>query len=283
MMNQMTQWMTMYLINSAWQIPVLALCTAGLLKLTARGGAKLQYRLWVGCLILAIALPAMPRVEMPSFRWHRAEPVSVTKNVDGTAMARASNQIAIYTDAIVAPVEKKSGSRVLLWLYALSLLVGIGKLLGELLATRTVVKGARTVLLTPSAKEAMAQSAEAFGIASVAAYSSADLRSPATVNWPRPMLLVPEDFASFSEEDAAAAISHELAHIRRRDFAANLVFETVSLAVFYHPAMHWMKRRIAESREVLCDEMAAGVTMGRTAYARSLVSLAEGVSVPHAA
>ena len=61
-MNHVAQWLTVYLINSVWQIPVLALCTAGLLKLAARGGAKLQYRLWVGCLLLAIVLPAMPRM-----------------------------------------------------------------------------------------------------------------------------------------------------------------------------------------------------------------------------
>jgi beta-lactamase regulating signal transducer with metallopeptidase domain len=108
--------------------------------------------------------------------------------------------------------------------------------------------------------------------------SSGELRSPATVSWPRAMLLVPEDFAGCAEEDAAAAMGHELAHVRRGDFWVNVLCEVLAVAAWWHPAMHWVKRRVAEAREVCCDELAAEVTRGRAAYAQSLVSLA-GTSV----
>jgi hypothetical protein len=48
-MNDVANCLTVDLINSAWQIPVLAACTEGLLKIVARAEANLQYRLWVGC------------------------------------------------------------------------------------------------------------------------------------------------------------------------------------------------------------------------------------------
>jgi len=283
-MNGVAQWVGVYVINSVWQVPVLAVCTAGLVKATARGGAKLHYRLWVGCLVLAVVLPALPSVgRMPSFRWHRTETASAVKSVDTTPVVSTSEQIAIYTDEIVAPVEKRGVGQVLLWLYGFSLLAGAIKLLGELWATRGVVRRARSMRLPASLAGWMDRLAEAFGVGPVAVYGSAGLRCPATVSWPRPMLLVPEDFAAVPEEDAAAAIGHELAHIRRRDFWANLAFEAASLVAFYHPAMHWIKRRIAESREVVCDEIAAEATAGRAAYAQSLVNLAETAAAPPAA
>ena len=55
--------------------------------------------------------------------------------------------------------------------------------------------------------------------------------------------------------------------MRRRDFETNLIWEGISLFAFYHPAMHWIKRRLVESREVVCDELAAKVTSDRIAYA----------------
>ena len=39
-MNEMTQWLTVYLINSAWQIPVLALCAWGLVKRDGAGRGR---------------------------------------------------------------------------------------------------------------------------------------------------------------------------------------------------------------------------------------------------
>ncbi len=129
----------------------------------------------------------------------------------------------------------------------------------------------------------MRRSAEMLGLPPVEVRASAEIRCPATASWPRPMLLVPPDFASVAEEDAAAAIGHELVHVRRRDFETNLLWEAVSLFTFYHPAMHWVKRRVVESREVVCDELAAKVTSDRIAYARSLVSLAESVATKNVA
>jgi len=77
-MNDVVKWFTVYLINSVWQIPVLAACTAVVLKAAARSGAKLHYRLWVGCLLLATVLPALPSMNRaPRFSGHRSGSVSV--------------------------------------------------------------------------------------------------------------------------------------------------------------------------------------------------------------
>jgi beta-lactamase regulating signal transducer with metallopeptidase domain len=95
------------------------------------------------------------------------------------------------------------------------------------------------------------------------------------------LLLVPENFfASQTSEDTTAALAHECAHIARRDFGKNLLYECVAALVAYHPAYWFMRRRIAETRELVCDEMAAGAVGDRPEYAASLLRLATAMAAP---
>ncbi len=285
-MNDAARWLTAYVINSTWQIPVLAVGTWGLVRIAARGGARLHYRLWVGCFVLAIVLPAQPRVgRLPDFGfgWHGAHAARVVIS-SGTEQATSEGGwVSLWAEELVAFAKKSGAGEFLLGFYGLSLLVGAVKLLRELRATRDVVIRAFRVALPPSVASSLLLSAETLGIAPVEVYGSVDLRCPATVSWPRAMLLVPEDFSSVADEVAAAAIRHELAHVQRHDFAANLVYEALALFAFYHPALHWIKARLADSREVVCDEMAADAATSRTAYARSLLSLAETAALQSSA
>jgi uncharacterized protein (TIGR03435 family) len=278
-MNVVANWLTVDLINAAWQIPLLAACTAGLLKILPRAEAKLQYRLWVGCLVLGIALPALSVMgPLPQLSRHRSELKSLPVQSEMEQATHENDRIMVYTAEAIPPARNERMGRFLLCLYALSLLVGTVKLLRRLKLTREVVRRSSRVTLPPSVSRSLLQAAKALHIAPVKVYSSLGICCPATVSWPGPMLIVPANFSSVPEDDAAAAISHELAHIRRRDFEVNLVYEALSLFAYFHPAIHWVKRRIAESREVLCDEIAADATMGRIAYAKSLLSLAKSVS-----
>jgi len=71
----------------------------------------------------------------------------------------------------------------------------------------------------------------------------------------------------------AAAIAHESAHIARRDYAAHLLLEVAALPLFFHPAIALLRRRLADAREIACDERAAA-ECGARAYAGALVRIA---------
>ena len=77
-----------------------------------------------------------------------------------------------------------------------------------------------------------------------------------------------------------AVFAHELAHIQRRDFAKNLVYECISLPIAYHPALWLTSTRLAETREMVCDETAASSIAGRDSYARALLRLASMLAEP---
>jgi TonB family protein len=104
---------------------------------------------------------------------------------------------------------------------------------------------------------------------------SALIGGPVTVGVWRDVMLVPPGFLeSIGDEDLDVVMAHEFAHMRRRDFVKNLGYEVLSLPVAYHPALWLTRARVAESREMVCDAMAAEAVSGSERYARSLLRLA---------
>jgi TonB family protein len=76
-----------------------------------------------------------------------------------------------------------------------------------------------------------------------------------------------------AEHDLLTVVAHEFAHIRRNDFLKNLGYELLSMPVSYHPLFSLTRERLVETREMVCDELAAEMTEPM-AYGRSLLRLA---------
>jgi hypothetical protein len=120
---------------------------------------------------------------------------------------------------------------------------------------------------------------QAFSLPHTPILCSPGSAGPATVGFRRPVLVLPESFftGNLSEEDLYSAFSHELAHIRRHDFLFNLLTEIVSVPVWFHPCAALIKARIAQTRELACDEIAAPMLPSTTRYARSLLRIAQSI------
>jgi len=110
---------------------------------------------------------------------------------------------------------------------------------------------------------------------------SSDLAAaPFTAGLRPPVLVLPARFSEVTLPlDQASAICHELAHIRRHDFLLNLIYEIVSLPASFHPVTLWIKSRISCTREFICDESAAAVFSAPRAYAKSLLNIAQYLTV----
>jgi len=89
------------------------------------------------------------------------------------------------------------------------------------------------------------------------------------------MIILPDALLSDpSDELLTSAIGHELIHVRRRDYALNLIYEFLYLPLSFHPAAALIRRRIRQTRELSCDELVAERILNADVYARSLVQLA---------
>lgn len=97
---------------------------------------------------------------------------------------------------------------------------------------------------------------------------------PFVVGALKPVILLPASaLFGLSPEQLEALLAHELAHIRRHDFAVNIVQTLVETLLFYHPAIWWLSRRVRQEREHCCDDLAISVCGDVASYARMLVSV----------
>jgi TonB family protein len=266
-------------------------------------GPQAQHRTWVTALLMSVALPLLPA------GWLARLGPSHTSAGLGT--------VTVTYHTVAAAAERWTVSPLLCALlaaaYLLTLLFYMARLLWRGRRTRAMVRRAAMLPLETSACGFLNDAARRFGVALPEVRCSSETRGPVVLGLRRPLLLVPEgfltrenaeeiqtasdedirtasdvdirtasadDIRTASDVDIAAALAHECAHIRRRDFAKNLIYECVAAAVAYHPACWLMRRRIAETRELVCDEMAAGAAGDRAEYAASLLRLATSMAAP---
>jgi TonB family protein len=166
---------------------------------------------------------------------------------------------------------------------ALALLAGYGllfayrsvQLLRAWVKTRAIVRGANEVELPTHINEIASRCLETIGIAKVRVLWSPSIAVPVTIGTFRPVVILPERMLAEKDEDLLiTALGHELAHIRRRDFALNFLYELLYVPISFHPAAAWVKRRIRQTREQRCDELVTEKLLNTAAYARSLVKMA---------
>ncbi len=97
----------------------------------------------------------------------------------------------------------------------------------------------------------------------------------ALAGWMRATILLPVSVAtSLSVEQLELLLAHELAHVRRHDYLANLCQTWIETLCFFHPAIWWLSGRVRLERELACDD-AVVTAYGRPAeYGEALATLA---------
>jgi TonB family protein len=175
-------------------------------------------------------------------------------------------------------------SQMLAGAYLLTVLLAMARLLWRWRRTSAMARRSAALRWNAASRELLKDAARRLGVTPPDVRCSPETRGPVVLGLQRAMLLVPEGFFAAEglgpehQEDAGAALAHECAHMARRDYAKNLLYECVAAVVAYHPASWMMRRRIAETRELVCDEMAADAMGGRPEYAASLLRLATAMA-----
>ena len=266
-----------FVLNAAWQIPLVALAAAIGAHLLPSAGAR--HRILLAAIGLSLLAPAASLLA-----GGRAGPATLRTESSPTMAAAGSagpwpGWLTDSSRPSVAPAPLTR--RVVVALYLASLIVG---------AWRRARAWSRTAVLRRSAVDApLAEGLRAvaeecarrldLGLDHVAIRLSSAAASPATLGARRPLILIPAALAGALERDQlTAALGHELAHVRRRDFAWNAAAELVSWPIAFHPATAWLRRRLRQSRELACDALVAERVLEPRTYARSLAALARVIA-----
>jgi beta-lactamase regulating signal transducer with metallopeptidase domain len=99
---------------------------------------------------------------------------------------------------------------------------------------------------------------------------------PTVVGLLKPTILLPLSLSSgLTPDQIEMLLLHELAHLRRHDHWVNLAQWIVETAMFFHPAVWWVSRRIRAERELACDDRVLATGVAEASYADSLLRMAE--------
>jgi beta-lactamase regulating signal transducer with metallopeptidase domain len=106
--------------------------------------------------------------------------------------------------------------------------------------------------------------------------STQSLDRPSVIGFFAPRILIPDWLLTrLTSGELEQIVLHETEHLRRRDDWTNL-FQKLCLVLFpLNPALVWIDRRLANEREMACDEAVIRITQAPRAYAACLASLAE--------
>lgn len=303
----MEQLLLQYLANSIWQVPLLA-AGAWLTLRALRPSPLLQHRVWVGALALMIAMPLLTlRVATDAPTAPALTPSAVSVDLPIPAATPIApieiSSLPVESDPTTAPVPpahvnlrglsprlptreltlRPWATHWIVGLYlALTAFMAIRLLSSCWLALRIVSRSA-PARLNGHASALLSECCERLGVTPPNVLVSSRASSPLLVGIVRPSLLLPEDFAvqlespTTPDRELEAIWLHELAHLRRRDYLGNLICRVAALPIAYHPATYAAQQRIRQTREMVCDAIAATEMQSHVGYARCLVGLARNM------
>ena len=104
--------------------------------------------------------------------------------------------------------------------------------------------------------------------------TSPRVAGPITFGFRRPLVILPPEVLALDDALQAAIVSHELVHVRRRDWLHVIAEEMVRTILWFHPAIWWLINRIQLSREHLVDEAVVALTKSRARYVEAMLAVA---------
>jgi TonB family protein len=275
-MTTLESFLLSYLLNALWQVPLLFASGWLVARALRKLGAAAEHRVWVGTLLLQALLPALSALpwdflrslfRLPDTPLRNADPhVSVVMGAGATFGSRLPGSLLAGT-AIA---------------YAVAIAYFAARFAWRLHKTRSLRRNAAHIELPAEAARHWTQCAHTFGVSHASIAVSSQVFGPVTIGIAHKLVLLPARMLqALPEAELRAAIAHEFAHMRRHDFLKNLAYELLSLPISFHPVFRLTRERLTESREMVCDQIAAEIT-NRFAnpsgephpYARSLLRLA---------
>jgi len=281
-----------FVFNASWQILLIA-ATAALCHWLLRGAAaRYQHAIWVVALVLSVVLPGLstaPRffkttISAEQQRPEISSPTVYTRvsSVEGEEIESAEVRTPA-APSIVEPTAGKTGSAIGLnprlaatafLLYSLLVLYACLRFFRAWRRTRKIVSTAFQCDLPESIQQIILECSRAISTRRVRILFSTSVQVPITVGVLKPLIILPQPLLhEVDKEMLTSAIAHEMVHVARHDYLANLIYEFAFLPLWFHPATSLIRRRIRQTRELCCDERVVSKLMGPEIYARSLVRL----------
>ena len=288
------------LVHSLWEGLLVALLAGLIILATHRRSAALRYNLLAADLLLFVLiagatffyetsqdgrLPAADMtktgVGMTGSGAHRRDHSGADNSAAGAIRTPNGPAGTISDNAI--PLQRASDYLnthaivvTLIWLACLS-----GQMLRLTLGLYQVRRLRRNSIPPPDPdwNERLSVLARRLGIKrTVTLLQSALVKAPAALGFLKPSILVPMGMlANLPPDQVETILLHELAHIRRGDYAANLLLHLTEAIFFFNPGIRWVATLIRQEREACCDDIVLAGVPDKNSYFEALVAFKQWV------
>jgi TonB family protein len=94
---------------------------------------------------------------------------------------------------------------------------------------------------------------------------------PMTWGMRRPCVMLPASASAWPLERLRAVLTHELAHVARRDWLTHLIAQLVCAAYWFHPLFWSAERALGRQTELAADDQALGAGLEPSQYAEDMI------------
>ena len=219
---------------------------------------------------LGVVLPTIA-VTMPQ-RFAPAAPMPATANEADVPVIRATTAAADAAAPFVPTRVSLNALLVAVW--AFGTVIALGALLVSLVRLALITR-ATAPFSRPEWNAALARASRAAGLRhTVELRESPHADLLATWGWRRAYLLLPPQAEDWARTRIDVVLGHELAHVRRNDWAWQ-VYASVVRALFWWNPLAWVIcHRLAIESERACDDAVLAQGIAAHAYAGHLVAIA---------
>ncbi len=224
-----------------------------------RRPAAFKHAVWSAVLVSMLLMPAMTTLlpELPIAVWPAPAAVTVPPAVPATALPGGNLGPG-------APGTEPWWPEALLMAYVAVAAFFAARLAVAYIMAVRLVRGSTQVLDFRALQFADGREV----------YESDAARVPVTVG---AHIVLPREWRDWDDSCIAAALAHEAAHVRRRDWWMAVVCGVNRCIFWFHPLAWWLERRLSDLAEQAADDSSLIATGDRRAYARLLVQMAQAV------
>jgi TonB family protein len=270
------------LLESGLEVALIVLFALALMPLLRKRSAAVRHWVLAAALVCAALAPAVHAI-VPAWRLPIALPpptlaadVSVPSSA-GAITVRADRQQARPAVGVVQGIGQDTLLRIAatLWtIWILGAVFGVAVLLVGLAQLARLGRAARPLTRGPWVEPAR-EIGRSYGLSRPVRLLQSD-HPTLLVTWGvlRPRILLPAGAGEWEQERVRLVLSHELAHVRRRDWLVQLAAELLRALYWFNPVLWIACRRLRAEGEQACDDavLANGVEGSR--YAAQLVQIA---------
>ena len=247
------------LLNWLWQGSAVALAATAIIQAPRRMSATTRYHLWWLTLLLVLALPVLPHLQVPQ---------------TVTSLPVASTSVQQPAWSLPFPAWPAWAMTVVIVMWAAWLTLSLCRVGHALVGLR---RAKRDSARFPPSRESRLRtwiSLRAVGRRTRLVVSE-NVRSAGVLGLTSPAVAVsPALLQALTDDELDQIVVHEWAHVQRRDDVGRFLQVLVRALAGLHPAVWWIDRQLEIEREVACDDWVLKVTGSARSYATCLTRIA---------